>query len=179
MECNFEFVYKLSLKEYLNAYDEVLKISKFQIIDKIFGSILIILSVVLFVVSKRHSVVGPLFLLVMGLDLLFRLIKLDHIPVIFAYKRNDLLKAEKKLIFNEDEIIYETGTVKSKISWDTYKAIYEIQDSFVLFYNPRQYAVLPKKGLQNSSLNEFQDFLTKKLQSNFYTKDSLNKFKVK
>lgn len=99
-------------------------------------------------------------LLFIGLGVLLMMI-LDFLKIYFIYPRR-FNRDEKSLVpvtltINENEIIFDSKDANSKVQWSYIKKVWETRDFYYLFFDEKQYWIVPKdKFLTQTDHNQFR-----------------------
>ena len=83
-----------------------------------------------------------------------------------AFNRDPKLKDEYNLIFNDDEISFNTDKLNSKLEWKIYDKVLENTKFFLIYWGKYTFTVIPKRVFQDQSeINNFRDLLKQKISS--------------
>ena len=125
--------YTNNIKDYLHAFNEIEKRKVWNIFDKIFGIIIILISIYCIVNFSNYFRWIAIIFLLFGINDLFNIYRIAYVIIRIHFYINPKNKHKQKLIFSEENILYATNGVESKIEWNFYNRGIETNETFYYF----------------------------------------------
>ena len=102
--------------------------------------------------------------LVSAAGFVFGLIGQVTVLPVFAFRREPKFHDEFSLTFSPEGIHFRTVHVESQLQWNMYSRAVIDAHSYLLYYGPRQFTIIPKRAFQNAEQQEtFERLLTERI----------------
>ncbi|MGG1516928.1 YcxB family protein [Paenibacillus oryzisoli] len=156
-----KITYKYSEREFTTAMNQI------HNFKRVIFDIVVAVALLVYGLYSLKTDTNQLFAaFIVVISILFFFIIFTRMVVVprVVFRREPKYKEEYILTFNEDEILFSAGSLKSTIQWDYYKRIKETKDFIYLIYGTRSYSIIPKRAFQNNEeKNEFIKLITAKI----------------
>ena len=156
--------YTNNIKEYLHAFNEVEKRKTWNVFDKIFGIIIILVSIYCIVNCSNYFRWIAIIFLLFGINDLLNIYRISYIIIRIHFFMNPKNKHKQKLIFSEKNILYNTNGIESKIEWSFYNRGIETNEAFLLFYGKNMYSVIPKRAVKTEEMEGLKILFADKIE---------------
>jgi hypothetical protein len=113
--------------------------------------------------SRDDYWAGIIFL---GLSIIFASVLIAGLVVVppIVFRRTPKLRDEYFLSFSPNGVQFRTTQIDSQLQWGMYSRALIDAYSYLLYYGPRSYTIIPKRIFQNSEQQAaFEQLLTQKI----------------
>lgn len=144
-------------KEFVKAYKRHPFFMKVRIRDSILSLLAIAFGIYLWVAIEKNWI--AIYLVLVGI-LLFAL--RFFLPQIAASRMWKLPKNQQEIFleFSDEEIIYKTEGIDSKLKWSIFDSFIETPEAFLLLHSKWMFTLIPKRVLeQPEQLERFKQML--------------------
>ena len=161
---DFNLKFRYDPKEYEEAmrlhFSSVIKLKR----DIIIGFMLLIFGLICLYYFEYSFI----WILDIALSIVLLLISFSAYYIIpkLAFNRDPKLKDDYNLIFNNDEIIFNTEKLNSTLEWKIYDKVLENTKFFLIYWGKYTFTVIPKRAFKDEmEINNFRNLLKEKISS--------------
>lgn len=154
--------FRYTAREYTSGINQFQDNTKRIVFDLILSICLLIYGV--YRINSSANVIFSVFLIVAALFYIFILILAKYIIPKLRFNREPKFQEEYFLSFQDEEINFIAGKLRSALSWDYYIDVKESKDFFFLVYGKNRYTIIPKRVFKDlDELNIFKDLVRSKI----------------